>query len=161
MEAVLNTPPQQKALSLKLDTHMFQALVSSVSPANKTRMLSVSAPHASSWVSAIPSEDLNMHLDSEECQVAIRWWLGLKTSTASSCHFCPGAVLVDLLGHHSISCWHGGDVITRHSHLRDTFAKLCHRAHLPGRVEVGYGLSGDHINTRSADVLVQGRLPLI
>ena len=28
VEAVLNTPPQQKALSLKLDTHMFQALVS-------------------------------------------------------------------------------------------------------------------------------------
>ena len=87
VEAVLNT--QQKALSLKLDTHMFQTLVSSASPANKARMLSVSAPHASSWVSAIPSVSLNMHLDSEECQMAIRWWLGLNTSTASSCPFCP------------------------------------------------------------------------
>ena len=44
VEAVLNTPPQQKSLSLKLDTHMFQTLVSSASPANKARMLSVSAP---------------------------------------------------------------------------------------------------------------------
>ena len=52
VEAVLNTPPQQKVLSFKLDTHMFQAPVSSASPANKARMLSVSAPHASSWVSA-------------------------------------------------------------------------------------------------------------
>ena len=155
VEAVLNTPPQQKVLSFKLDTHMFQALVSSASPANKARMMSVSAPHASSWVSAIPSVGLNMHLDSEECQVAIRWWLGLDTSTASSCPFCPGAVL-DPLGHHATSCRHGGDVVTRHNHLRDTFAELCHRAHLPVRVEVGYGLSGDHINTRPADVLVQG-----
>ena len=77
VEAVLKTPPKQKALSLKLDTHMFQALVSSASPANKARIhvLSVSAPHASFWVSAIPFTGLNMHLDTEECQVAIRWWL--------------------------------------------------------------------------------------
>ena len=47
-------------------------------------------------------------------------------------------------------------MVTRHNHLRDTFAELCHRAHLPVRVEVGYGLCGDHINTRPADVLVQG-----
>ncbi|KAL5477538.1 hypothetical protein EMCRGX_G024349 [Ephydatia muelleri] len=99
---------------------------------------------------------LDMHLDSEECQVSIRWWLGLNTSTASSCPFCPGAVL-DPLGHHATSCWHGGDVVTRHNHLRDTFAEFCHRAHLSVRVsEVGYGLSGDHINTRPANVLVQG-----
>ena len=137
---MLNTPPQQKALSLKLDTHMFQALVSSASPANKARILSVSAPHASSWVSAIPYVGLNMHLDTEECQVAIRWWLGLNTSTASSCPFCPGAVL-DPLGHHATSCRHSGDVVTRHNHLRDTFAEHCHRAHLSVRVEVGYGLS--------------------
>ena len=91
----------------------------------------------------------------EECQVAIRWWLGLNTSTASSCLFCLGAVL-DPLGHHATSCRHGGDVVTHHNHLRDTFAEFCHRAHLSVRVEVGYGLSGDHINTRPADVLVQG-----
>ena len=96
--------------------------------------------HASSWVSVIPSVGLNMYLDTEECQMAIRSWLGFNTSTASSCPFCPGAVL-DPLGHHATSCRHGGDVVTHHNHLRDTFAKLCHRAHLPVRVEVGYGLS--------------------
>ena len=87
--------------------------------------------------------------------MAIRWWLGLNTSTASSCLFCLGAVL-DPLGHHATSCRHGGDVVTHHNHLRDTFAEFCHQAHLSVRVEVGYGLSGDHINTRPADVLVQG-----
>ena len=87
--------------------------------------------------------------------MSIRWWLGLNTSTASSCPFCHGAVL-DPLGHHATSCWHGGDVVTRHNHLRDIFAEFCPRAHLSVRVEVGYGLSGDPINTRPADVLVQG-----
>ncbi|KAL5488731.1 hypothetical protein EMCRGX_G017716 [Ephydatia muelleri] len=95
VEAVLNTPPQQKSLSLKLDTHMFQTLVSSASPANKARML------------------LNMHLDSE--QKSAKW---------------PSELYLTLL-------------------------VICHRAHLSVRVEVGYGLSGDHINTRPADVLVQ------
>ena len=48
-------------------------------------------------------------------------------------------------------------MVTRHNHLRDTFAEFCHRAHLSVRVsEVGYGLSRDHINTRPANVLVQG-----
>ena len=132
---------------------MFQALVSSASPAKKARMLSViTAPHASSWVSAIPSVGFNMHLDSEKCQVTIRWWRGLNTSTTSSCPYCPGAVL-DHLGHRATSCQHGGDLVTRHNHLRVT--KLCHQAHLPVRIDVVYGLSGDHINTCPADVLVQ------
>ncbi|KAL5484071.1 hypothetical protein EMCRGX_G020510 [Ephydatia muelleri] len=112
---VLNTPPQQKALSLKLDTHMFQTLVSSASPANKARMLSVSAPHASSWVSAIPS---GLQLESNEFQMAIRWWLGLDTSGRSMCPFCPDTAL-DPLGHHAVTCRHGGDVVTRHNRLRD------------------------------------------
>ena len=90
VDAVLNTCPQQKALSLKFDTHVFQTLVSSASLANKAHMLSVSAPHASSWVSAIPSVGLNMLLHTVECQVAIRWWLDLNTSTASYSLFCPG-----------------------------------------------------------------------
>ena len=43
-----------------------------------------------------------------------------------------------------------------HNHLRDIFANFCRRAHLSVRVEVGYGLARDHVNSRPADVLVQG-----
>ena len=128
---------------------------SSASPVNKARMLSVSSPHASSWITAIPSPRLKMHLESAEFQMAIRWWLGLKTSDASPCPFCPDLVL-DPLGHHATSCRHGGDVVIRHNHLRDIVADFCRQAHLSVRVEAGYGLSSDHSNTRPADVLVQG-----
>ena len=96
-----------------------------------------------------------MHLESAEFQMAIRWWLGLKTSDASPCPFCPDLVL-DPLGHHATSCRHGGDVVIRHNHLRDIIADFCCQAHLSVRVEAGYGLSSDHSNTRPADVLVQG-----
>ena len=39
---------------------------------------------------------------------------------------------------------------------RDIFANFCRRAHLSVQVEVGYGLARDHINSRPADILVQG-----
>ena len=155
MESVLNSPPQQKSLSQMLDSFAFHSLLSSASPVNKARMLSVSSPHASSWITAIPSTRLKMHLESAEFQMAIRWWLGLKTSDASPCPFCPDLVL-DPLGHHATSCRHGGDVVIRHNHLRDIVADFCRQAHLSVRVEAGYGLSSDHSNTRPADVLVQG-----
>ena len=97
-EAALACPPLQRALSKKLDNHAFQSLLSSSSQVNKARILSVSAPHAGSWISATPSTGLDLHLDSAECQVALRWWLGLDTSGGSPCPLCPDTAL-DPLGH--------------------------------------------------------------
>ena len=154
VEATLASPPLQKALSKRLDIHTFQSLLSSSSPVNKARILSISAPHAGSWISVVPSTGLDLHLDNAECQVALRWWLGLDTSGGSSCPFCPGIAL-DPLGHHAASCRHGGDVVSRHNNLRDIFADICRRAHLSVKVEVGYGLSREHFNSRPADVLVR------
>ena len=137
-----------------MDNHAFQSLLSSSSQVNKARILSVSAPHAGSWISATPSTGLDLHLDSAECQVALRWWLGLDTSGGSPCPLCPDTAL-DPLGHHAATCRHGGDVVARHNRLRDIFANFCRRAHLSVRVEVGYGLARDHINSHPADILVQ------
>ena len=81
-EAVLACPPLQRVLSKKLDNHAFQSLLSSSSQVNKARILSVSAPHAASWILAIPSTGLDVHLDSAECQVALRWGLVLTPQEA-------------------------------------------------------------------------------
>ena len=124
-EVLVNLPPQ-RALSKKLDMHVFQSLLSSSSPVNKARILSVSAPHAGSWISVIPSIGLDLHLNSAERQIALRWWLGLDTSGGSLCPHCPDIAL-DPLGHHAASCRHGGDVVARHNHLRDIFANFCCR----------------------------------
>ena len=139
----LACPPLQRVLSKKLDNHAFQSLLSSSSQVNKARILLVSVPHAVSWISAIPSTGLDLHLDSAECQVALRSWLGLDTSGGS---LCPDIAL-DPLGHHVALCRQGGDVVTWHNHLRDIFANFCHRAHLSVRVEVGYGLAIGTIST--------------
>ena len=154
IEAILDSPPPQSSLSKKVDGLAFQSLLSSSSQVNKARLLSVSAPFAGSWISTIPSPGLNLHLDSAECQMALRWWLGLNTAGGSCCPFCPDTVL-DPLGHHAVSCRHGGFVVTRHNLLRDILAGFCRRAHLSVKIEVGYGLSLENINSRPADILVQ------
>ena len=97
----------------------------------------------------------DLHLDSAECQVALRWWLGLDMSEGSQCPLCLDIAL-DPLGHHAASCRHGGDVVAWHNRLRDIFANFCRWAQLSVRVEVGYGLARDHINSRPADILVLG-----
>eukprot|EP00731_Ephydatia_muelleri_P006931 Em0003g1179a len=154
IEAILDSPPPQSSLSKKVDGLAFQSLLSSSSQVNKARLLSVSAPFAGSWISTIPSPVLNLHLDSAECQMALRWWLGLNTAGGSCCPFCPDTVL-DPLGHHAVSCRHGGFVVTWHNLLRDILAGFCRRAHLSVKIEVGYGLSLENIKSRPADILVQ------
>ena len=115
--------------------------------------LSASAPHASSWLLVVPSLGLGFHLDPAEFQIAVMWWLGMNSSIQSVCPFCPNITL-DPLGHHAVSCRHGGDVVIRHNRLRNIFAEFCRHAHLSVRVEVGQGLSRVQSNSRPADVLV-------
>ena len=114
--------------------------ISSIIIADRARLLSVSSPHAASWVSVIPSKGLGLHLQPSEFQVVIKWWLGLDTSCGSICPLCPGRVL-DPLGHHALTCKRGGDVVTRHNKLRDTLAETCRRAHLSVKVEAGSNLT--------------------
>ena len=67
------------------------------------------------------------------------------------CLLCPDTAL-DTLGHHAVTCRRGGDVVTRHNCLHDTFVDLCRNAHLSVQVEVGNNLTLD--NSHPADVLV-------
>ena len=70
VEAVLASPPSQKALSKRLDSHIFQSLLFCSSPVNKARILSISAPQAGTWLSVVPSPGLDLHPD---IQVNVRW----------------------------------------------------------------------------------------
>ena len=70
-----------------------------------------------------------------------------------NCTFCPRLAL-DPLGHHAITCKHGGDVVSRHNKLHDVFVECCRRANVSAQVEVGSGFGHDKCNTRPADVLV-------
>ena len=61
-EVLLLTPVTQKSLSSKLDDHLFKVLLGMSSVADKARLLSVSSPHAASWLSVTPSEGLGLIL---------------------------------------------------------------------------------------------------
>ena len=126
-----------------IQAQQFYILLESSSPANRTRLLSVAAPRASSWLSVVPSPVLGLHLALNEYQMAIRWWLRLDTSCRS---ICPDTAL-DPLDHHAV---------IRHIRLRDEIFDLCRRAHLSVSVERGHGLTRYLAHTRPADILIAG-----
>ena len=88
-------------------------------------------------------------------QMAIRWWLGLDTSGWSMCPFCPDIAL-DPLGHHAVTCRHGGDVVIHHNRLRDEVYLTSVIVPTCVSVERGHGLTRDLAHTRPADILIAG-----
>eukprot|EP00731_Ephydatia_muelleri_P023392 Em0015g975a len=117
-----------------VDTSDEAWLQAQLSLSHRARLLSISSPHASSWLSVVPSEGLGLHLNPDQFQVTIKWWLGLDTSGGSLCSLCPDTVL-DPLGHHASTCKRGGDAVFRHNRLRDVVAESCRLAHLSVKVE--------------------------
>eukprot|EP00731_Ephydatia_muelleri_P028460 Em0020g104a len=85
---------------------------------------------------------------------SIQWWLGvdISGSQGATCPHCTAHSL-DPLGHHALTCKHGGDVVIRHNRLQDAFAESCRRACISAQVEVGYGSASEERHTRPADVL--------
>eukprot|EP00731_Ephydatia_muelleri_P031407 Em0022g921a len=154
-ESVGDSPLSQKVLSSKIEDQQFNNLFHNASVADRARLLSISSPHASAWLSVTPSPRLNLHLEPAEFQVALKWWLGIPVAQGQSCPHCPSCVLDDF-GHHSLTCNHGGDVVSRHNKLRDVFYDFCQRACLGPRLEMGCGAGSDS-QSRPADVLVPNR----
>ena len=83
LQDILDTPPCQRYLSSKIEDHQLKILLDhSSSLANRARLLPVSSPHASAWLSVIPTPQLSLHLEPPEFQVALKWWLGIRTRPA-------------------------------------------------------------------------------
>ena len=150
---VVHTKCCQKKLSSNIEDVQFKCLLNKSSLADKARLLSVSAQHSSSWLSMIPTPGQCLHLDPEECHIAIKWWLGMDTSAGSQCSLCYDHSL-DPLGHHATTCKRGGDVVIRHNNIRNILAESFRRAGINVQCEAGSGLSHDNRHTRPADILV-------
>ena len=151
--SLLESGSSQKKLSAGIENHQFDHLCATSTRANRARLLSASSRHASSCLVVIPSRGLNLCMEPEEFQVALKWWLGMDTSPQQRCPHCHDHQL-DPLGHHAVTCKGGGDAVIWHNALRDAFAQFCHRARLGGQLEVGYESVGDVSNSRPADFLV-------
>ena len=81
-DGLVSSPVHQKQLTSKIDIYQFNNILF---VADKACLLSVSSPHAASWLSVVPSEGLGLHLEPSVYQVAVKWWLGLDTSNGSQC----------------------------------------------------------------------------
>ena len=106
---------RERELSSRIDEKQFKSLLEASSPANKAQLLSASASHAASWLSVVPSMGLGLHMECNELGVGVG---------GTVCPLCTDVTL-DPLGHHAVTCRHGGDVVVRHNHLCDVVVDFC------------------------------------
>eukprot|EP00731_Ephydatia_muelleri_P029904 Em0021g427a len=100
---------------------------------DRARLLSISSPHPSAWLSVTPSPQLNLHLEPAKFQVALKFVVGYPSGP---------------------SCKHGGDVVLRHNKLWDVFLDFCQCACQGPCLEMGCGAGYTNSQSRPADVLV-------
>ena len=121
----------QRQLPDRLEDVQLNKLLDAASCADKAQLLSTSSPHASAWLTVVPSDSLGLHLQPHLFQTAIRWWLGISHTASPEgnplvCPLCPDKAL-DTLGHHCTTCKCGGDVTNRHNMLRNAlFSTFCY-----------------------------------
>ena len=86
--------------------------------------LCCSAPHASSWIRALPTS-LNK-FSNLEWVIAMKRWLGIPIYNEEHlCVVCHKQIM-DIHGHHAAVCSvSGGDRVKRHHALRDCFHEFC------------------------------------
>ena len=72
IDSLATTPCRHNTLSATLESTQFNSLLTESSTADKAHLLSVSLPHASAWLSAVPSPGLGLSLDPNEHQMAIK-----------------------------------------------------------------------------------------
>ena len=82
----------QTSLSGKIEDHDLCVLLDRVSLPDKA-LIFISSPHATAWLSVIPSLRLNLHLEPAEFQTAVKWWLGIAVTDDLVCSFCPSHAL--------------------------------------------------------------------
>ncbi|KAL5468946.1 hypothetical protein EMCRGX_G030106 [Ephydatia muelleri] len=114
-------------------------MLNGASTVDKARLLAISAPQAHAWLRAQPPPKLGLDLLPNEVQALVKWWLGLPVFTdADACPHCSQTL--DIHGHHALICHAGGEVVTRHNHLRDSFVDFCRRACLAPELERAFDL---------------------
>ena len=90
IDELLESPMTQKMLSMN---RQLQLLFDASFIPNRARLMSASSNLAASWLSVIPSPDLNLHLDKAEFQTALKWWLGIDMFGGSRCLSCSTQLL--------------------------------------------------------------------
>jgi hypothetical protein len=145
-------PIPQKELSARIDDHSLDLLLESASEASKARLRSVLGPHATAWLTVVPSSRLSTKFKSSQYQTAMKLFLGQPVYPKDKTCCCNSPL--DKLGVHSLICKKKGDIIRRHNAIRDCIFVFCKEAGL-SVVKEKAGLLGDKGDKRRpADVFI-------
>ncbi|KAJ7298644.1 hypothetical protein O6H91_Y506600 [Diphasiastrum complanatum] len=102
----------QREWDQMLIQRIFQNLLdTSTDIIDKAHLLAVSALDSGAWVNALPSPVLGNLLDDDSLRIAVALRLGSSICQPHSCHY---GKLVDVLGHHRLSCKFSAGRHSRH-----------------------------------------------
>jgi len=147
-ESILSMEGKQHRISEAVDQAAFDTEWSQDSVHTRARKVSESGPHASDWLLAIPSYDLNHVFTPREWVALVRWWLGATVyDSEQACPACGNASGTD--GYHALTCQCWGGRIYRHHALANEAARALQKAHMNPSREKSFDGS-----TRPADVYV-------
>lgn len=100
---------------------------------DRVRLEHVAQPESGAWVEALPSPLLGTILNNEETRIAVSLRLGL---TVHDTYPCKCGRVVDLRGHHALSCVSSGSgKIGRHAAVNDLVLRGFRQAGLPASPE--------------------------
>jgi len=101
-------------------SHLFNSLLAAGGPTDKARLLAGCAWSSGSWLHAIFSAHLGLHLGDEEVRIAVGLRLGSYLVVP---HSCPCGVKVASDGLHGLSCHRSAGRLSRHAAVNDVFAR--------------------------------------
>ena len=154
----------QKSLSHVIHEAQFRKLQSlSSSNRDRARLLSVSAPQANDWVSALPIDALGLRVECRTFRIMVRRLLGIplfdchgESISPRVCQRCLTPSL-DEYGDHSLVCRRGHDKFLRHNWIRDTLVTALRGAGILASVETPHLL--DNPNLKPGDFTVPSSSP--
>jgi hypothetical protein len=88
----------QRSFSRLLEDGKFVSLLASARLEDQARLRSCAAPHASGWLSVVPSDDLGLHFPPAAFVTLCQFRLGLPVTPGERpCRLCHGKVISDVL----------------------------------------------------------------
>ena len=111
----------QSIISNAIDDASFARLRESLPIVDRARLLAASAPHASAFLSAIPSDALGLKMSNKEWNAAVAVRIGVQIFPRE--FDCKCGKKMDVFGRHALRCGSSGDRTKRHNLLRNFFFK--------------------------------------
>lgn len=114
-------------------------LESAVNDTERARLLAVSEREAGFWLHAIPSPNTGTLLSGSTLTLSVCLRLGIKTNEP---HRCLCGTVVDIFGHHGLSCLRSAGRLSRHANLNDVIRRALSTVNVPAVLEPN-GLARD------------------